>query len=492
MKSVRLITVLLLAVMGIALLAACGGDDATPTPDPVPVKPPTTAPTPTSTPTPQPTPPQTTPTPTPTVTSTPPPPPVETPMPTPTPTPTPEPAALDAEGFLAQCGQESLALAAPFAAMGDLTQMGPGDDLSWGQLGDLYSEIIGVYERMNPPEDLRAYHDAWVGTAEALRDFANSRPSGSSFLGDILTLMFEGLMVGSMEIALDPSKTDEEKQQLIEAMAEETFGEFFGPDFIEAGMAFEEAREALSEDTVALLEGSECYFGISPIEAMEGEVGLGSDPSFEDDHADEWDNATVIEVGESVEGMVDYEGDLDIFRFRAQQEVVYMIAAELRIEEANWSLGLYGRRGQFQDFADSVPIFWQAPASDDYYLEFSAATQELGPYTLSVSLATDDHGNSPSTSTRLDIGESMEGTIDYNTDLDYFVFPARAGQSYMIAVEGGTLPEVQLTLYSSENVAQDFGITPLTWQAPNAGDYYIEAGSFGFTGTYAIRASESN
>ena len=490
MKSVRLITLLLLAVMAFALLAACGGDDPTPTPQVVPVVTPPGTPTPASTPTPQPTPQQPTPTPTPTATSTPTPQPVESPSPSPT--PTPEPVILDLDGFLAQCEQESLSLAAPFAAMGDLTQLGPADDLSWGQLSDLYDETIAVYQEMDPPEELRAYHDAWVANAEALRDFADGRPRDSSFLADILTLLFEGLIAGSMEIAFDPSKTDEEKQQLIEAMAQETFGEFFGPAFIETGMAYEEAREALSEDTLASLEGSDCYFGISPIDAMEGEAGLGPDPSFEDDHADQRDNATVIEVGESVEGMVDYEGDLDIFRFRAQQEVVYMIAAELEIEEANWSLGLYGAQGQFEDFANSVPIFWQAPASDDYYVEFNAVTEEVGPYTLTVSLATDDHGNSPSTSTRLGVGDSVEGAIDYNTDLDYFVFPARAGQSYMIAVEAGTLPEVQLTLYSSENVAQDFGITPLTWQAPNAGDYYIEAGSFGFTGTYTIRVSETN
>ena len=49
-----------------------------------------------------------------------------------------------------------------------------------------------------------------------------------------------------------------------------------------------------------------------------------------------------------------------------------------------------------------------------------------------------------------------------------------------------------MTLYSSENVPQGSGISPLEWQAPDAGDYYIEAGAFGSTGTYTLRVSDIN
>ena len=489
MRSARLITVTLIAVLAIALLAACGGDDATPTPEATPTRAPISTPVPTSTPSTEPTQASTPrPTPTPTVASTP------TPRPatTPSPTPTPEPVVLNVDAFLLQCAQESLAFARPFAAMDDLTQLGPGDDLRWGQLAQLFNEVVASYQQMTPPEELEAYHAAWIGSAEALRDFAEARPSEGSFLGDIIGLMFQGLMERSFEIALDPSKSDEEKQELLEEMAQEVFGGFFGPDFVAAGEAHDAAREALPPETLALLEQSDCYFGVSPVTAMESEIGLGPDPSFEDDHADERENATIIAVGEPVEGMVDYESDFDFFQFRAQEDTVYRIGVELGIE-AGWTVALYDTAGQQHDLAQSAPIFWEAPASDNFYVEFNAWTGEVSPYILTVSLATDDHGNSLATPTRIEVGDSVEGTMDYNTDLDYFLFPAEEGQSYTITVEQGTLPqEPPLTLYSIDRLLQTYGTSPIEWEAPSSGDYYLEAAAFGDTGTYTLSVTSSN
>ena len=478
---------LLVAVLAIALLAACGDDPTpTPTPDVVPAPVPPSTPTPASAPaqaaTPRPAPTPTPPTSTPTQRPA---------AATPSPAPTPPPVALDIDDFLAQCEQQSLALSAPFAAMADLTQVGLNDVLTWGQLADLYDEAISVYQQMQPPAELQNYHDSWIANAEALRDYAYTRPIQGYFVEDLLILMFESLIPLSMEIALDPGKSDEEKQQQIEERTQEIFADFFGPDVAAAGIAYAEAGEALSNETLALLETSQCYFGISPIQAMESEVGLGPDPSFEDDHADEPENATPLQVGETVQGMADYEGDFDYFRFQARQYSVYRIAADTDLE-ADWTVALYDTAGQQHDIAISAPIFWEAPASDDFYVELNVWTVEVGPYTLTVSLADDDHGNSPSTPTRLAAGDSVEGMIDYNADLDYFVFTAEQDRSYTIAIEPRTLPEAQLALYSGDRVLQDVGFGPLEWQAPDSAEYYIEAAGFGATGVYTLTLTASD
>lgn len=378
--------------------------------------------------------------------------------------------------------------------MGDLSQMDPGDDLSWGQLAEAYDTLVTIYEQLEPPEELRDYHDAWLANAAALRDYAESRPATSSFLGDILTLMFETLMPSSMSIALDPTKTDEEKQELIEGTARDAFGEFFGPDVVASGTAFEEAQEALSAETLALLEQSDCYFGISPISSLEDGIGLGPDPSFEDDHSDTRDGATSINVGETVEGMVDYEGDFDFFRFDAQQGKVLKIDVELGLE-ADWTIALYDSAGSQLDLAITAPIFWEAPDISVYYVELNVWTAETGPYALTVSIVEDDHGNSAENSTRIVVGESIEGSLDYNTDLDYFMFPAEEGTSYTITTEPGALPHPQLALYDINLVLQDFGTgpnDPIEWQAPSTEDYYIEAAAFGETGTYTLSLTSTD
>ena len=188
--------------------------------------------------------------------------------------------------------------------------------------------------------------------------------------------------------------------------------------------------------------------------------------------------------------MVDYEGDFDFFRFRAEQDVVYLIDVQLEIV-ADWTVALYDSEGQQLDFGFSVPLFWEAPDSDDYYTEINVWTADPDTYTVTVSAADDDHGNSLSNSSRIAIGESAQSSIDYETDLDYFVIEAEEGQSYRITVEPGTLPDTSLTLYDVDGMIKDFGVSSLDWQASISGDYYIEAAAFGDTGTYTLSVTAS-
>ena len=460
MRSICIIAAILVAMFAVGLMAACGGGDPTPAPTPEPTSASTPAP---STPTPVVT---AVPTPTPSVTPSPPAPTptamtTSTPRPVGTPSPTaqatPEPAVLNVEEFLEQCERENMASAALFANMGDLSRMDPADVLSWGQLAELYDTLAASYEQLDPPEELQDYHEGWLASIAALRDYAEGRPPAGSVIGDILTLMFETLMPASMEIAFDTSKTDAEKQELMEEIALEAFGEFFGRDVVETITAYEEMQEGLPAETTSLLERYECYFDFSPVSALEEGIGLGPDPSFEDDHSDDREGATSIDLGVPVQGMVDYDGDFDWFRFNAQAGDIHHLDAELALE-ADWTLGLYDSAGRQLDIAISAPIFWEAPDSDVYYLEVNAWTAEVGPYALSASVVADDHGNSPSNPTPIEIGQNIESSVDYNTDLDYFAFIAEEGKSYTITAEPGTLPEAQLILYDSSEMLQDYSI----------------------------------
>lgn len=490
---IRYLVAIVLVVVSVAMLAACGGDEATDTPAPTQQSTSTSESTVAITPTPTPSSPPTS-APAPTPTATPRPTPVPTPASTATPTPevTQHPAELTVDAFLQQCAQGNLALAVPLAGMPtiDMNQIGQDENVTWGEFAAIFGAVVTAYSEFNPPAELQAYHDAWVQTAAAVRDNANSRPSGGSFIEELFILLFEAILPASMEIGFDPDKTDAEKQQLVEEVAQEALGEFFGPDFVAAGMAYDEAKAALSAETLALLENSDCYFGISPLSGMEGSAGPGFDQSFDDDHADTLEEATIIAVGEPLDGMVDYEGDFDFFRFRAEQDVVYLIDVQLEIV-ADWTVALYDSEGQQLDFGFSVPLFWEAPDSDDYYTEINVWTADPDTYTVTVSAADDDHGNSLSNSSRIAIGESAQSSIDYETDLDYFVIEAEEGQSYRITVEPGTLPDTSLTLYDVDGMIKDFGVSSLDWQASISGDYYIEAAAFGDTGTYTLSVTAS-
>ena len=89
--------------------------------------------------------------------------------------------------------------------------------------------------QLMPPPEIQAYHDARLGTIKAFRDAARARPSGGLFIQNFIEEFLQDIFPKAIEISLDPKKTGEEqKEQLIQELAEEKLGEFFGPDFVAA------------------------------------------------------------------------------------------------------------------------------------------------------------------------------------------------------------------------------------------------------------------
>ena len=108
-----------------------------------------------------------------------------------------------------------------------------------------------------------------------------------------------------------------------------------------------------------------------------------------DDHSNDIDDATVAAVGADVEGVIDYEGDSDYFRFTAEEGQLYQIDVALGTlpdsylalrDSDDWRLA------DNDDHGDSLAsrIFWEAPASGDYYLAVEASGFDAGSYTLTV------------------------------------------------------------------------------------------------------------
>ena len=486
----RLVTAMLIGLAIVVLLAACGGATSTPAPTATPAAELASTPAPTAAPasTPMPTS-RGTPTPTPssTLAST----------PDSTPPSTPQPAELGVAAFLQQCEQATVALATPFMGGAiDLNQLAQSDDITWGNIADIYASAVDAYSELNPPHELQEYHNAWLRTSEAFRDHARTQPSEESFIGEFLVLLLETVFPASLEIGFDPDKSEEEKQWLLEALFKEALGEFLGPDFAAAGEAHDEALRALSAETSALLEESGCYFGLTPFSEAEGQGGLTLEGGatvirdIDDDHGDTFEGASAMAVDVPVEGAMDYFGDSDFFLFQAEEGKVYKIYVDPGTL-SNPLTTLYGADEQQLDFADSTAIFWETQASGDHYVEVTVWSDDTGSYVLTVSNVDDDHGNSLATASPAVVGQPVQVSIGYDGDLDYLVFQAEEGQSYHISVELGTVSEASLTLYDVDRFLQAFGPGPIDWEAPASGDYYVEATAFGETGTYSVSVTAS-
>ncbi len=210
-----------------------------------------------------------------------------------------------------------------------------------------------------------------------------------------------------------------------------------------------------------------------------------------DDHGNSEGDATAIRVGADVRGALDYDDDIDYFRFQAEQEKFYQIDVALGtlddselllLDSDGWELAYNDDHGDTY----ASRLYWEAPSSGErYVLVGGAYTSSQGTYTLTVSLSDliDDHGNDIDDATAIGVGADVRGALDYDDDIDYFRFQAERGQSYQIDVALGTLDDSIVDLYDTDwsflDTNDDYGDTyasRLYWEAPSSGERYVLVG----------------
>ncbi len=243
-------------------------------------------------------------------------------------------------------------------------------------------------------------------------------------------------------------------------------------------------------------------------------AAVSSDPEDAgfDDHADELDWATYAEVGETVQGVMDHEGDIDYFVFSAFEGENLEIDVELGTladstatlyDDSSFELAY---NDDYSDNGDTTAsrIHWQAEYTGDHFVAVEGFGGSTGTYTLTVTsdgagfdTGFDDHADELDWATYAEVGEAVQGVMDHEGDIDYFVFSAFEGEDLEIDVELGTLPDSTATLYddSSFELAynddySDNGDTTASrihWQAEYNGDHFVAVEGFGgSTGTYTL------
>ena len=219
-----------------------------------------------------------------------------------------------------------------------------------------------------------------------------------------------------------------------------------------------------------------------------------------DDHGNSEGDATAIRVGADVRGELDYDGDVDYFRFRAEQGQSYRIDVALGTLDDS-IVNLFDADGWFLDTNDDYGntyasrLSWEAPSSGERYVAVEG--YGIGTYTLTVSLSDpiDDHGNSEGDATAIRVGADVRGELEYDGDFDFFRFQAEAGWSYQIDVALGTLDDSIVELYDADgsflDANDDYGnayASRLSWRASSSGERYVFVGGYGI-GTYTLTVS---
>ena len=146
--------------------------------------------------------------------------------------------------------------------------------------------------------------------------------------------------------------------------------------------------------------------------------------------------------------------------FDAEEGRVYEIEVLLGSLSDSY-VNLYGSDGELlaseddtrRSYIQGSRVVWEAPAAGVYYVAVSSHLGEwvgdTGSYILTVLLLadSDDHAGSTEGATRAIVGESVDGVLDYDGDVDFFVSEAEGKQRYRIEVVPGTLPDSIVELY---------------------------------------------
>ena len=129
-------------------------------------------------------------------------------------------------------------------------------------------------------------------------------------------------------------------------------------------------------------------------------------------------------MGLGAEGNLEVIGDVDLFKFDADLGKVYQLVIDPgTIDRREVKLHDSDGYSELHNFEDD--LYWQAPATGSFYLDVFVPSYwpNTGTYRLTVFEAPDDdHGYDFASATFLDIGETVDASVAWNGDLDYFSF----------------------------------------------------------------------
>lgn len=259
------------------------------------------------------------------------------------------------------------------------------------------------------------------------------------------------------------------------------------------------------EFTIALLASSSpgSYGGLVSFEVNDSDespfvFGVSGTILEPDDHGNDAEHATSVNVSETVNGRILRTGDVDWFQFAAVAGVQYHFATILQTL-GDSALRLIDVNGTTQLAASgsgpAATIDWVAPADGQYYLEVSGVGGHEGFYQLALS-AIDDHGNSAATATPASDPSVNFGAIETIGDTDWFSFSTTIGVEYTFEALLTSLSGATIRVFDHDGVTElavSVGASPgvgapLQWIAPTSATYFvsIEASSPESIGTYRL------
>ncbi len=222
----------------------------------------------------------------------------------------------------------------------------------------------------------------------------------------------------------------------------------------------------------------------------------------------------VVAVGGSATGDIQFNSDQDWFRIDLTAGQIYSFdlkgtaSGGGSLPEPNLNLldgtGVLLASDSYNGVDTDAQLIYSPLGGGTYYLSAWAGYASAGTYTLTAThLGTDDHLASSGTTSRLAVGGSVSGNIQFVGDQDGFHIDLTAGRIYSIDMKGvdsgaGTLIDPYLRLLNSnadylvfDNESGTGSDARLLYSPLVSGDFLLSAeGGFGTLGSYTLTATD--
>ncbi|HYD89609.1 MAG TPA: PPC domain-containing protein [Vitreimonas sp.] len=245
-------------------------------------------------------------------------------------------------------------------------------------------------------------------------------------------------------------------------------------------------------------------------------LSVSASPLPRDDAGNSADTRARIAPGRAVGGSIEYEGDVDWYRLAVRTGQRYRITLDGAddVDTADGALGdpmlrIIDADGNELAMGDdteeslNAAIDYIPRANGEVFIEARGyADAYTGAYALNVAaerLPTDAIANNRSTRGRIDLGDSVNGNLEFPTDTDWYRVRLAEGETYRFTLtssgDNAFDPLVRVYDANGQEVAVDDdggeGLNSyLEFTATAAGNYFVEAAGFSeeAVGTYTLAA----
>ena len=228
-------------------------------------------------------------------------------------------------------------------------------------------------------------------------------------------------------------------------------------------------------------------------------------PAFADDHGNSCSSATRVNIGSSTTGRIENGGDYDYFRIQMRSTGTITVYSSGNNDTYGSLYNASCQQITRNDDSGSGYNFRisRSVSSGTYYVKVRLYnSRNTGSYRLHVDNSSppdppdgsDDHGNSTSTASRINLNSTVNGNIERAGDYDYFRIHVESQGSLKVYSSGNTDTYGYLkntsgnTMYSNDDsgAGRNFQIS----KRVNSGTYYIAVRHYSSsrTGSYSLRA----